>query len=653
MATQIKLRRDTAQNWSNANPILALGEPGIETDTNKFKFGDGVTRWANLTYVGSEFATTSYVTTTVNNLIGNAPAALNTLQELASAINTDPNFFSTISSSLANKADTSYVDSAIANINLPSTAGLASESYVNSAINNIQLPNLDPYATTTYVDSRISNIEIPSVTGLASESYVDTAISNLVNGAPNALNTLNELANALGNDSSFTTNITNLLANKADISSLGNIVTVNLDGNTANILYGNGVFAAAPAGGLGGASTGNITFDNIKIIGSGNASGDGYNNGTIELVPDANLYNNDQYLIIDPTAPNHIHIRAGGTQDNSNSLLFLGGEKHNFSVQNNGGIVRMQTENLSTINQYYLNTSSGYSTAVWSTDASNTHSIVFNDPTQEVYNAVWALNSESLIELYDGSSYTTVTNTGSSTPGMPSPVTLYVNTAPPSNPTNLNQVFIEIRETGASYIQVDGTDIRMEAQDDVRIYSKDAFRFYNRSAESPIQFYTDYTGAAHQWQFTANGTFMFPDSTIQSTAWTLYLLEAYANVTYTLPDSFTEDVCRYSVVNNTVNVSSNWFDTSTYTFTPQKSGYWEITAAYDVYRNSEASMSIKKNNNIVASAGSFGAVAQQVTKIIFLNGSTDYINIFNYGGAALSRSQYAERSWFQARWVGE
>jgi hypothetical protein len=136
---------------------------------------------------------------------------------------------------------------------------------------------------------------------------------------------------------------------------------------------------------------------------------------------------------------------------------------------------------------------------------------------------------------------------------------------------------------------------------------------------------------------------------------TLYLLEAYANDTYTLPGSFTEDPCRYSVVNNTVNVSSGWFNTSTYTFTPQKAGYWEITAAYDVYRlnNVESAMAIKKNNGIVVTTGAFGAVAQQVTKIVYLNGSTDFINVVNVGGAANSRPQYEGRSWFQARWVGE
>jgi hypothetical protein len=106
-------------------------------------------------------------------------------------------------------------------------------------------------------------------------------------------------------------------------------------------------------------------------------------------------------------------------------------------------------------------------------------------------------------------------------------------------------------------------------------------------------------------------------------------------------------------VSNTVNVSSSWFDTSGYTFTPQKAGYWEITASYDVYRNTEASLAIEKNNTLVAAAGSFGAVAQTVTKIVYLNGSTDFISLYNTGGAANSRSQFAARSWFQARWVGE
>lgn len=49
-AVTIKLRGDTAANWTSNNPVLALREPGVETDTSKIKIGDGVTAWASLPY---------------------------------------------------------------------------------------------------------------------------------------------------------------------------------------------------------------------------------------------------------------------------------------------------------------------------------------------------------------------------------------------------------------------------------------------------------------------------------------------------------------------------------------------------------------------------------------------------------------------------
>jgi hypothetical protein len=54
MTTRIKLRRDTATNWTTTNPILAAGEPGLETDTGKIKYGDGVTHWDLLSYSGGD-----------------------------------------------------------------------------------------------------------------------------------------------------------------------------------------------------------------------------------------------------------------------------------------------------------------------------------------------------------------------------------------------------------------------------------------------------------------------------------------------------------------------------------------------------------------------------------------------------------------------
>lgn len=47
----IQLRRDTAANWTAANPILARGEVGFEYDTEKLKIGDGSTAWNSLGYL--------------------------------------------------------------------------------------------------------------------------------------------------------------------------------------------------------------------------------------------------------------------------------------------------------------------------------------------------------------------------------------------------------------------------------------------------------------------------------------------------------------------------------------------------------------------------------------------------------------------------
>jgi hypothetical protein len=133
----------------------------------------------------------------------------------------------------------------------------------------------------------------------------------------------------------------------------------------------------------------------------------------------------------------------------------------------------------------------------------------------------------------------------------------------------------------------------------------------------------------------------------------LYLLEAYSTASYTLPGSFTVDICRYDTVNNTVNVTSSWFDTSAYRFTPQRAGYWKITATYDVYRNSESSIGIMKNGTSVARVSITSAVVIQVTKLIYLNGSTDYITIYNSGFNSNARGQDIEKAWFQARWIAQ
>lgn len=130
----------------------------------------------------TQLATTQFVQAAIGLLKGDAPATLDTLVELAAAINNDPAFYSTMASQLALKA-------AVAG---PTFTGI-------------------PKAPTAAVGN--------NSTQLATTQFVQSAIAQLVASSPAALDTLKELADALGNDPNFATTITNQLALKAPLAS--------------------------------------------------------------------------------------------------------------------------------------------------------------------------------------------------------------------------------------------------------------------------------------------------------------------------------------------------------------------------------------------------------------------------------------------------
>jgi len=107
MADRIQIRRDTAANWTSANPVLAVGELGFETDTLKLKIGDGSTAWSSLSYAldATSYATAADITTAIDDLVASAPGTLDTLNELAAALGDDANFSNTVTTSLATKAN--------------------------------------------------------------------------------------------------------------------------------------------------------------------------------------------------------------------------------------------------------------------------------------------------------------------------------------------------------------------------------------------------------------------------------------------------------------------------------------------------------------------------------------------------------------------
>ena len=81
------------------------------------------------------------------------------------------------------------------------------------------------------------------------------------------------------------------------------------------------------------------------------SSGDGSDLSTINLFPEGSI-TSDQYVIIDPTSPNHIHLRAGGVQDNSSAHIFLGGERNNIEVSDPYRTVKVSTKPDDTENTY-------------------------------------------------------------------------------------------------------------------------------------------------------------------------------------------------------------------------------------------------------------------------------------------------------------
>lgn len=53
---QIQLRRGTSLQWTTNNPTLAQGEPAYETDTGRFKIGNGTSNYIALPYVNQDVA---------------------------------------------------------------------------------------------------------------------------------------------------------------------------------------------------------------------------------------------------------------------------------------------------------------------------------------------------------------------------------------------------------------------------------------------------------------------------------------------------------------------------------------------------------------------------------------------------------------------
>jgi hypothetical protein len=169
------------------------------------------------------------------------------------------------------------------------------------------------------------------------------------------------------------------------------------------------------------------------------------------------------------------------------------------------GVVRLRSLNTTTTASYSFTPGVDYSTAVWDSTG-----ITFNDPTQAIYDAIWALTNLSTVQVQVNGNWFTVTYGGSSTPGMPQAPTLWVNEQAINGPLNIDVVDIAIIQGTESYVEIDGSDFRVDVQDDIRMYANDAFRLINRSTGQGIEIQTN--DGAHVWEFQPDGSLTLPSN---------------------------------------------------------------------------------------------------------------------------------------------
>ena len=194
-------RRGTAQQWTDADPILAAGEIGFETDTGQFKIGDGTNHWADISYFKnledlggslddyillSEKGQANGVATLnaqgriplgqLADLVSGAPEVLDTLGEIADAVQAAQNALTTTEGALStHNALTENVHG------IPNTAELVTNDTLTSAITGA----IADAATAANSTMATHTADTTNVHGIADTSVLVTteAMNTLVDAA--------------------------------------------------------------------------------------------------------------------------------------------------------------------------------------------------------------------------------------------------------------------------------------------------------------------------------------------------------------------------------------------------------------------------------------------------------------------------------------
>ena len=259
MATvRIQVRRGTASQWTSANPILAAGELGVESDTNLFKFGNGSTTWTALAYANnSDVAIGEISQDAINTALTMGAGLTKTYNDGANTITI------TVDSSVV--ALKTYVDSAVSTHEadttsvhgIADTAALATKVYADSAVSTHEADTTSVHGiadtsilvTTTGTQTLTAkSLTSPALTGtptaptasagtdttqVATTAFVQDAIELVVGAAPAALNTLAEIATSLANNADLSGTLTSSISGK--VAKAGDTMSGELNMGTNKI----------------------------------------------------------------------------------------------------------------------------------------------------------------------------------------------------------------------------------------------------------------------------------------------------------------------------------------------------------------------------------------------------------------------------------
>lgn len=262
MATRMQQRRGLAAQWTAANPVLAAGEIGFETDSNKFKIGDGTNTWSLLKYFinldGLDIDVDGFVKDTkigvangvaaldsngtiptaqlpeahigslingrIATIVGAAPAALDTLNEISAAFNNDPNYANTVAAGLdlkAPKANPTFTGT----VTLPAVDGsdnstkAATTEFVHT---KITATNQNVSGLSTTVTNLISTVNANQETNEERLENLDTDLNESNSNIQSVTSTLETVSSQVTANSTSISNLqTSVSGNTQSITGLG------------------------------------------------------------------------------------------------------------------------------------------------------------------------------------------------------------------------------------------------------------------------------------------------------------------------------------------------------------------------------------------------------------------------------------------------